>query len=482
MECRFVSLNFSSPVQEKDFVLSAWKVNYKYDEADTSFTSSDELLNKIWELSRYTLEAASLDTYTDSNTRERRPYEADGIIAATSRLLIQRDFLWGRHSHAWVINDPTWPVEWKQLSPFLGWQDYMATGQADLALAFREQMYDRTMVKYLDNATGVLKTSGMGRHIVDWMPDGHETDETVQRGGFTASEHMSVSNAFAAHGLELLAQMMTAGGDTENATKFASEAKNLKGAMMEKMWNGTAYCDGICADVHGKSLVMSNMFTLAFGMIPAEHVKSVWSTVSDWGLEQIGDYGAFWYQAALAGSYFGENVDSPDDGSAIYKALTKCDSDSWCTGLEQDNLTMTRESWHNGTYSHEWGTSPIVGVVWGLIGLQQTSPGFATYTVKPKLGGLKTASVIVPTLRGYIKIEASPGNLKVDVPCNTQATLCLPRSAHDTRLFTLQSTLLLLDGVEIGAAMIGGHLCTQTPVSCGKGDTTRHLHWGMRAY
>ena len=28
--------------------------------------------------SRYTLEAASLDTYTDSNTRERRPYEADG--------------------------------------------------------------------------------------------------------------------------------------------------------------------------------------------------------------------------------------------------------------------------------------------------------------------------------------------------------------------------------------------------------------------
>ena len=35
-------------------------------------------------------------------------YEADGIIAATGRLLVQRDILWGRHSHAWVINDPTW--------------------------------------------------------------------------------------------------------------------------------------------------------------------------------------------------------------------------------------------------------------------------------------------------------------------------------------------------------------------------------------
>ena len=144
-------------------------MHYPYDHSESRFSSSNATLDAVWELSRYTLEAASMDTYTDSNTRERRPYEADGIIAATARLLVQRDVLWPRHSHAWVINDPTWPVEWKQISAFLGWQDYMATGQADLALAFTEQMHDRTMVKYLDS-TGLLDTSKMGRHIVDWMP------------------------------------------------------------------------------------------------------------------------------------------------------------------------------------------------------------------------------------------------------------------------------------------------------------------------
>ena len=77
-------------------------MHYLWDPHDTHFTSSSETLNAVWELSRYTLEAASLDTYTDSNTRERRPYEADGIIAATARLLLQRDYLWPRHSHAWV--------------------------------------------------------------------------------------------------------------------------------------------------------------------------------------------------------------------------------------------------------------------------------------------------------------------------------------------------------------------------------------------
>ena len=32
-----------------------------------------ETLNAVWELNRYTVQAAILDTYTDSNTRERRP-------------------------------------------------------------------------------------------------------------------------------------------------------------------------------------------------------------------------------------------------------------------------------------------------------------------------------------------------------------------------------------------------------------------------
>ena len=127
MECRFVSLVFSS-VAPAHFNLTGWKTHYPYDPADSSFSSSDATLDAVFELCRYTLEAASLDTYTDSNTRERRPYEADGIIAATGRLMVQRDFLWGRHSHAWVIHDPTWPVEWKQITPFLGWQDYMARG------------------------------------------------------------------------------------------------------------------------------------------------------------------------------------------------------------------------------------------------------------------------------------------------------------------------------------------------------------------
>lgn len=191
MECRFVSITFGTGnATAPAFTLSAWRVNYPWVDSESSFTSSNATLNAVYDLCRYTLYSAAIDTYTDSNTRERTPYEADGIIAASGRLTLQRDFLWPRHSHAYVLQNPTWPVEWKQISPFLGWQDYMATGQPDLSLAFMDTMHERTFVGFLNASLGVLETEGMGQHIVDWMPDAAEADETVPLHEFTASNHM----------------------------------------------------------------------------------------------------------------------------------------------------------------------------------------------------------------------------------------------------------------------------------------------------
>lgn len=61
---------------------------------------------------------------------------------------------------------------------------------------------------------------------------------------------------------------------------------------------------------------------------------------------------------AVAGGYYadstghGETVYAFDDGSAIYTALTKCDEDSWCSGLRDDNLTMVRDR-HDDHASHD---------------------------------------------------------------------------------------------------------------------------------
>jgi len=259
--------------------------------------------------------------------------------------------------------------------------------------------------------------------------------------------------------------------------------------LAHSQWNASAglWCDGVCAEVGGNTRMMSSMFLTCFGLTQALHgmpgVNAAWQLVADWGMEQIGDYGAFWYQMAIASGYYAPYFETPDDGTAIVTALTKCDTYSWCSGLRDDNLTMTRESWHDGTYSHGWGTSAIVGVAWGLMGVQQTAPGWATFTVKPKLGGLTSAAITVPTLRGLINVTAGPGALDVAVPCNTAATLCLPRAAADAgALLTPASAALLLDGAEVPAAASGdGHLCLAAAVGCGAGGAPRSLRAAARA-
>lgn len=74
----------------QNFSLTAWRVRYKWDETEKAqFVSSSAMLNKVYELCENTLRITSLDTMTDSNTRERLPYEADGYITGLSRSFVQ---------------------------------------------------------------------------------------------------------------------------------------------------------------------------------------------------------------------------------------------------------------------------------------------------------------------------------------------------------------------------------------------------------
>jgi hypothetical protein len=53
------------------FTFTRWVVKYPFDSTESSFVSSSSMLNNVWKLCRDTLLHTSLDTFTDSNTRER---------------------------------------------------------------------------------------------------------------------------------------------------------------------------------------------------------------------------------------------------------------------------------------------------------------------------------------------------------------------------------------------------------------------------
>ena len=181
---------------------------------------------------------------------------------------------------------------------------------------------------------------------------------------------------------------------------------------------------------------------------------------------QIGDFGSFVFLNALS-------MHTGDDGSAMLTALTKCDVWSWCYEIRNFNASMTRESLDgvrsNGqTMSHSWGTGALSGIVHGIVGVQQTAPAWATFTVKPLLASrLEFVNATVPTIRGPIVVAATPGRLSVSIPCNTQAVLCVQHAHTDDDGDNNRSVgLLLLDGAAVGVTRTEQHLCTAPPVGC----------------
>ena len=75
MEFRYATLAFAnaSAATQVKFELAAAVVRYPWVPTDSAFASSSAVLADVYRLCKTTLQATSLDTYTDSNTRERLP-------------------------------------------------------------------------------------------------------------------------------------------------------------------------------------------------------------------------------------------------------------------------------------------------------------------------------------------------------------------------------------------------------------------------
>ena len=118
------------------------------------------------------------------------------------------------------------------------------------------------------------------------------------------------------------------------------------------------------------------------------------------------------------------------------------------------------------------------------MGVHELSPGWATFMVKPKIGSLTNATIRVPTIRGYINASAAPSALDVQVPCNSVATLCTPRSSSDGDLVPSAAThKLLLNGAEQADAVFtpAGHACVARSLGCGAGGAAWQLRLQARA-
>lgn len=415
-------------------------VHYLFDETASSFSCSNDTLNQIWEMCKYSIKATSFAGIYVDGDRERIPYEADALINQLCHYGVDREYSMARRSHEYLLERPTWPTEWILQAVLIAWQDYMYTGDSRSLHANYDVLKSRTLLALkgdnglISTKTGLqtpefqsaIRFKGEIRDIVDWPHTGilglnkHEGGEAD---GYVFTNYNTVVNAFHYEALKQMTAIARLLGKMDEAAFFEKETRRVKEAFNSTFLNKGKgyYVDGEATD---HASLHANMFPLAFGLVPEKNKGKVLDFIRSRGMA-CSVYGSQFLMDAIY------NAADSDYG---LKMLTKTDDRSWYNMIRVGS-TISLEAWDdkykpNQDWNHAWGAVPANIIPRKLMGVEPVTPGFGVISVKPQIASLDWAKAVIPTIRGAVKMEienkAGQYVLRLVVPPNMKAEVYLP--------------------------------------------------------
>lgn len=419
-------------------------VHHPFNNFASDFKSSDDILNQLWDLCKYSMEATSFIGYHIDGDRERIPYECDALINQLAWYGTEASYSLTRRSIQHLLDHPTWPTEWILQTVLMAWNDYLYTGDTRL-LAAQYDLLAKHTLSDLKGEGGLISTqvkaqdeaflAGINRNqpirdIVDWPQakgdfgtvDGHPGESDF----FVFQDYNTVVNAYHCLTLENMAGIAAVLGKTEDAASWKKAAEETKASFNKLLFNRKAgnYRDGIGTD---HSALHSNMFALAFGLVPEKQQDKVAAFAQSRGIACSIANATF----LLHGMYAAGN-----EGYAQEVLTATHDRSFYNTILA--GSTMTFEAWddkykNNQDWNHAWGAAPADILPHKFLGIEPVSPAWDRVIIRPQVGTIAEVEAVVPSIKGDIKVKVDNSDtytLAVDIPANVSATVCVPVRAR----------------------------------------------------
>lgn len=455
-------------VEETDTPIRIEKVErlaayYHFNDFAARFHSSNETLNQVWELCRYSIKATSfLGVYVDGD-RERIPYEGDALLNQLSHYCVDREYSMARFSWEYLIFHPTWPTEWHLQCCQMAWYDYLYSGDVRGIARCYDELKTKSLIG-LAEPNGLISTrkgkvtpeflkslhltSGpQFRDIVDWPHKGLAGNENAQSGetdGFVFEDFNSVVNAYHFFALNSMLHFAQILGKTEDAAFWEAQITQMRQSYQTVFFDPVRgiYRDGETTD---HASLHANIFPLAFGLVPEANRKSVTDFVKSRGMK-CSVYGA---QFLLEGVFNGL------DGAYGLERMTANDLRSW-QNMIRVGSTISLEAWDdrykpNQDWNHAWGAAPANILPRKLVGVEPLEPGCARIRIQPQPASLESFDAVVPTIRGSVHVAWSQREstlLEVETPANVTADVFVPTRSPSARL--------TLNGKPIDAPCVNG--------------------------
>jgi hypothetical protein len=418
-----------------------------WDDQASAFESSDELLNRIWELCRYSIKATTFAGIYVDGDRERIPYEADAYLNQLSHYATDRDIRMARDTFDWLLKHPTWPTEWASHMIFMAHADYRHTGDTQWLASRYESLKPKLLLEraradglLVSNEAQIKKTD-----IVDWPQK--------ERDGFVFKPVNTVVNAFHIRSLQMMAEIAAALGKDAEAAKYTTMADKAHAAFQLLLFNRAkgAYRDGVGTDHASQH---ASLFPLAFGLVPAEYVPAVVDAVQKRGMAC----------SVYAAQYLMDGLFANEAGTRALELVTAATDRSWRHMIDS-GATITWEAWDmkykpNQDWNHAWGAAPANLFPRYVLGAGMLTPGWKQARIRPNTGTLAHAKGKVPTPLGPISVgweNRGPFEMNLDLPAGMTAVLELPASAS--------SKGVSINGQPAPAKRAGSRWLVDKPVS-----------------
>jgi len=409
---RFVNVQFDAGVS-----IDSLSMLYEFSplEDKGGFRCSDEVINKIYDVSVYTMHLATREFFIDGIKRDRWVWSGDAYQSYLMNYYLMNDnatvsrtllALRGKDpvtSHINTIMDYTF--YW-----FVGIYDYyLYSGDK----TFIKQFYPR-MQSLMDYCLGRRNKDGLmvglaGDWVfIDWAD------------GLSKKGEVSFEQMLFARSLEAMAICADIMKDNANATKYKELADDLKKKLFSIYWNDSKNAL-VHSRVDGKQTDnvtrYANMFGIFFNYFNEAQKQGVKQHVllNDSIQKITTPYMRFYELEALCA--MGEQSYVLKEMRDYWGGMLKLGATSFWEEYNPNKKGAEHYAMYGRPFGkslcHAWGASPIYLLGKYYLGIKPLTPGYETYLVEPALGDLQWMEGDVPTPKGKIHLYASKKELKI---------------------------------------------------------------------
>ncbi len=389
---------------------------YEYNplEYKGSFRCSDDEINRIWDVSAYTLHLSSREFFLDGIKRDRWLWSGDAYQS-----YLMNYYLFFDHP---LVKRTTWalrgndPVE-THINTILDYSFYWFMGIYDYYLytgdkEFVQQVYPK-MLTLMDFCLGRRNADGMVEGLpgdwvfVDWAPMSKDGELSVEQLLFCRS-------------LETMALCAGIMNDSDNVRKYQSLSDELQKKIMNVFWDSSQK-----ALVHSRKdgklnyLVTkyANMFAMTFGYLNDQQREDVKNHVMlNNKVQKITTpYMRFYELEALC--RIGQQNHVMKEMKNYWGGMLRLGATSFWEAYDPTESGAQHYAMYGRPFGkslcHAWGASPVYLLGKYYLGVSPTAPGYQSYLIEPELGGLKWMEGEVPTPAGNIILSITEKQISI---------------------------------------------------------------------